>query len=40
MVEEGGRCGSFAATYQMEQAAAAQAAMRKRHPPGKIVLVV
>jgi len=40
MVDAGGLRVPIAATYPLAQAAAAQAAMRKRHPPGKIVLVV
>ena len=40
MVDAGGLRVPIAATYPLAQAAAAQAALRQPHPPGKIVLVV
>jgi NADPH:quinone reductase-like Zn-dependent oxidoreductase len=40
MVDAGGLRVPIAATYPLAQAAAAQAALKQHHPPGKIVLVV
>ena len=40
MVDAGGLSVPIAATYPLAQAAAAQAALKQSHPPGKIVLVV
>jgi NADPH:quinone reductase-like Zn-dependent oxidoreductase len=40
MVDAGGLRIPIAATYPLAQAAAAQAALKQSHPPGKIVLVV
>ena len=40
MVDAGRLRVPIAATYPLAQAAAAQEALKQRHPPGKIVLIV